>query len=699
MAYPANHPTVVRSLEQVDSVLAQLRGPAGEVILGIADDALVYGTTRIDSAAAQKLAHALYSRNVAVLRLTNETSRSDIEIFLRLLGTTDPGDRRHISELLTEAGVISINLQAVAYTAVHVTSKVEEQQRDERPIWEEVLRALLENQQFSARTREVPKLNAPDEWARMLSESVDFASQDPIFDPNATFGVRLPDSTTNETVLSFIETTIGERIANASGQKRQNSLEQAMQLLHSLANPLRKTILRGVLKVLASDDTGAVQLREFVSELPNDEVLEALRYLSASGKLSSHALMLLQALSGQERARAAPATANVLSEVIRLFGEEDVDRFNPVDHQDLLASVSVRIPNMPAEAFSSMEELGARTQSIESDAIAQQFGEILLDLLEEYGPARNADGVLSRIETLFRASIGAAEFARAQTMLDRLEALAKKSHGAELKKRVEELIGRLAVAETMQPLIDRLQAVPAQDSKHVRSLLERLAALGRKNLIAALADEPNRSKRRRLFNFITSLGPQIVPEVVRFLSDERWYVLRNMVALLRAVQDRSTIPHLQKLVNHPDLRVRMETIKTLFVLDPMSVPQSVLDNLFADADVKLAETAVGLVGTYGIKEAIGPLLRVLEGNDVFGSKRSLRVAAIKALGDIGEPRVLDDLKRFFASTFLPWPSKDERYAAWESLQKYAPDSRGPLITTGLRSSDPQIRKLCSQIKQ
>jgi len=113
-----------------------------------------------------------------------------------------------------------------------------------------------------------------------------------------------------------------------------------------------------------------------------------------------------------------------------------------------------------------------------------------------------------------------------------------------------------------------------------------------------------------------------------------------------------------------------------------------------DPDPKLVDTATALVGSYGIKQGVGPLLRILEGNDILGARRAVRMKALRALGELGDPRALDDLQRFFTQSLLPWPSKQERYAAWQSLQKYPAEARLPIVEKGLRSRDPQVRAIC-----
>src|SRR5438445_562460 len=156
-AYPPGHPSLVSSLQLVHRRLTELRGPAGEVVLGIESDGLLYGSDKIDSVSAQKFAQALYTRGVAVLRFASETEARDIEIFLRLLAGGSPADqKRAIWEDLTAAGIVHINLQPVDYSGVQVTEDLTALPPEEKQpsLWEEILRALMEGNELSREAKE-----------------------------------------------------------------------------------------------------------------------------------------------------------------------------------------------------------------------------------------------------------------------------------------------------------------------------------------------------------------------------------------------------------------------------------------------------------------------------------------------------------------------------------------------------------------
>ena len=319
-----------------------------------------------------------------------------------------------------------------------------------------------------------------------------------------------------------------------------------------------------------------------------------------------------------------------------------------------------------------------------------------LELLEEPDAGDSHRVLLERLQSIFRSHLRSGEFEDSLEVAKELQHLAERGATPSLRQGAADSLAHLAAPEVIADLVSILPTLPPEKMDSVSRLISGLGPAARRNLLVTLAEENNRSRRRRLFDFIASLGAETVPEVVAFLSDSRWYVVRNMIILLRVMRDRTSLPELRKLARHADLRVKLEALKSLLALEPeTSAP--LLDALFENPDPKVVETAVTLVGSYGIREGAGALLRILQGNDVQGRRRALRVKALRALGDLADPAVLSDLQRFFTQSWLPWPSKEERYAAWQSLQKYPKDVREPLLERGLRARDARIRTICGDL--
>ena len=685
--YPHGHPILAGALDSVHVRLNELRGPTGEVVFGVTADGLLYGDTKVESLYAQKLAHALHLRGVAIVRFAAETTPEEIGIFLGLVG---PAATRPLSEELTAAGVSNINLQHVDYSQVKMTSDLSappQPKSDAPTLWEEILRALLGGRHMSAEAEaRAAGLRSVDELAAMIMQSFESDAPRAEFDANATFGVkitaRVPETAAGK--AAKLADAIATYVGSTSGTRKKVSIQQLLQLLRALPDQLRNTVLRAVTAVLAGEED-ATSLRDFAAELPPEDVLSALQLLAGTQKLSQHALTLLRSLiQTKQKKQPAAVAPDTTEDLIKLFGDEDIDRFNPPDHQTLLDQITIDVPAIGAPTH-SIAELGARVDSVTDDVLHRQLALTLLELLASPPPDSDPEPVLARLESLFRGFLDTGKFVEALEVVERLREL-----------NFERSIERLADVETIHSLVEKMHAAPPEMAPIIQKLAERMGVAASHMLLVALAEETNLGRRRRLFDFAVSLGPAIVPAATRFLNDDRWFVVRNVIILLRSVNDRTSLPEIRRWAHHEDMRVRMEAIKSLFALDP-TVPRDLLDAAIHAADPKLAETAITLVGNYGIKEAVEPLLRMIDGNDLFGARRGLRIRAIKALGELAEPKALKQMERFFRDSWLPWPSKLERRAAYESLASYPPEARTRYVQRGLRSRDTAIRETCRRM--
>jgi len=108
---------------------------------------------------------------------------------------------------------------------------------------------------------------------------------------------------------------------------------------------------------------------------------------------------------------------------------------------------------------------------------------------------------------------------------------------------------------------------------------------------------------------------------------------------------------------------------------------------------------VALAGSYGIAHAVQPLLDLVDCYDLLGRRRTLRLLALKALGDLADPAALPRLERFFRNWLIPLVALEERRAAFRSLQSYPAEARAPVAQRGLRSGDHEIRQVCARLRQ
>ena len=381
--------------------------------------------------------------------------------------------------------------------------------------------------------------------------------------------------------------------------------------------------------VLATEDGGSAHLASLAAALPPADVLRGLRRLAQEQRqLSSHALRMAQALA--EAHEDLPPTEGLpeppadFAEMAALFREEDVDRYNPEDHRALLAQKpTVDMAAIAVDLAADPDAFGPDTES--DDAIERRVVTTLLDMTA-VSPDVVRPLVLGRLRDIFVRALQTSRFAQAISMIRAIRELAADPGQAERRRALEEFVEHLADARTLAALVAASRLPGGPPFVQVQSLVLALGASAAHGLLEALAAEPDRARRLRLIELAASLGPAIVPETRRLLADPRWYVVRNMVLLLRRVHDKSAMSEILRCADHPDLRVRLEAIRALFAFDT-KVPRDLLARTINHPDPRLAEAAVLLSGQHGITQAADLLVEILLRWDVLGRRRSLRLCA------------------------------------------------------------------------
>ncbi|MGH7399463.1 MAG: HEAT repeat domain-containing protein, partial [Candidatus Rokuibacteriota bacterium] len=455
-------------------------------------------------------------------------------------------------------------------------------------------------------------------------------------------------------------------------------------------------VLAAALRTLAREETASGHLARLAAALPPADVLRGLRRLAREqGQLSSHALRMAQALAeAHEEMAPRPAEPEPpadFAEMAALFWEEDVDRFNPEDHRVLLAQKpTVDLAAIAVETAADPDAFGPDTES--DDAIERRVVTTLIDMTA-VSPEVVRPLVLGRLRDVFVRALQASRFTQAIGIIRAVRELAADRSQAERRETLDEFLIGLADAQTLAALVAASRQPGGPPFVQVQTLVLVLGASAARGLIEALAAEPDRARRLRLIELAASLGPAIVPETRRLLADPRWYVVRNMVLLLRRVHDRSAMGEILRCADHPDLRVRLEAIRALFAFDSR-VPRDLLARTIHHPDPRLAEAAVLLSGQHGITQATDLLVAILLRWDFFGRKRSLRLKALRALADLADPAVLTRIGRFFREWPFPLAPLEERRSAYRLLSLYDAAARAPWVARGEKSRDPVIRDIC-----
>jgi hypothetical protein len=175
-------------------------------------------------------------------------------------------------------------------------------------------------------------------------------------------------------------------------------------------------------------------------------------------------------------------------------------------------------------------------------------------------------------------------------------------------------------------------------------LLERLVPLvgpaAAPPLLDALAVAESRGARRGLLAQLAKMGAEIAPVAIARLDDSRWYVTRNLLALLEALGPPPAGFSAAPYMRHADARVRWQAVKLQLKL-PAERDEALIAGL-RDQDPRTLRLALSLaVALQAFPDGAVPLLvtratdRALAGD--------LRALAVRGLGYTRAPAALETL--------------------------------------------------------
>ncbi|HEX7336842.1 MAG TPA: HEAT repeat domain-containing protein [Gemmatimonadales bacterium] len=212
---------------------------------------------------------------------------------------------------------------------------------------------------------------------------------------------------------------------------------------------------------------------------------------------------------------------------------------------------------------------------------------------------------------------------------------------------------------------------------------ERLAALenlpvgarGEAVILAALEDESAVVRDQAIRLAARYIEPQVLGALV---ADEDNAIRRNAAITALERQGPYAVPHLRTMLASPQVDVVMFALQMLARIgDPLAV-QAVLP-LVRHPDANVAQSAIEALGRLRHREAVPTLLELLA-SDLW-----LQLAAIEALGEIGDPAAVGPLVALVYDSMVAEP-------AVLALQRIAaPESLDPLLRKLLIVPDVSLR--------
>jgi HEAT repeat protein len=220
-------------------------------------------------------------------------------------------------------------------------------------------------------------------------------------------------------------------------------------------------------------------------------------------------------------------------------------------------------------------------------------------------------------------------------------------------------------------LLSELENRELREPERVHRVLRQLGEKVAYVIIQRLCIADGLFARKSLATALIKMGSAAVAPLVSMLQDERWYVVRNMVAILGEIGSGECVVAMKATANHYDQRVRKESIRSLVKIGGIGA-EAIIIGLLADRDPGIVRQSILSLGIMNSKPAMQPLIEIVADRDLFLGSLDIKKEALQAIGRIGDRRAVAYLLELLESRhFVVWNR-------WKELKVYAATALGQL---------------------
>ena len=222
--------------------------------------------------------------------------------------------------------------------------------------------------------------------------------------------------------------------------------------------------------------------------------------------------------------------------------------------------------------------------------------DILYEIFSLPQPKEDYEDMVGFFINAIEFSIGRGDIQLVTSVLARMKKILDGKNEDEERKKYAKKILLLAGSESIITLLGEIldggQEVEERVFEDFVRYLDRNAIVP---FMKILGELKSIHARKVVIDALIVLGTKDIATLSKGLNDSRWYVVRNIIYILRKIGDRKAVDYLLKTVRHGDIRVKKEVIRALGELGGAGVLQTLRDCL-DDTDHQVRSAALKALG-------------------------------------------------------------------------------------------------------
>jgi hypothetical protein len=645
--YPPDHPSLGPAAGNVTGRLAELLVDRRILSIGVAQEQLVIEGVATESKhpVLADLAKRLHGHQLGAVTFAKGFSADEIEALLKTLAQ-DPEREGDSLGLLPREEIPRwdhVTLYPVGYDQLELTGDAGalglEQERA-KDLWLGLACAAMETDEI------VDPESVPE--ARSIAEVIQAHQREAAYD---------------QVIVGYL-LQLAEELKAGKGGEAESIRKRVSALVRELDVPTLQRLVE-----MGGSET---QRRRFVMDANQSLAVDAVVKIvqaaaNASQQTISHSLTRLlfklssQADAGVERVRSQADDA-LRENVEELIKDWELVDPNPDGYTLILDSMAQSAPVFDAAEEGEGELLSGAHRLVQMSLEVDSWGPTVAKAVSDLVEAGEVEYLLELADSASGGSqVGERlrEFLTSPTQLRRL------------------LSGEDVQEETLDAVVSRMgtPAIPI--------------------LLEILTESEARSIRRKVFDVLAGFGEEVGPFLSERLDDSRWFVIRNMLALVRRLPESPQGFTAGPFLDHADARVRREAVA--LATREGRLRERALALGLADSDERLLRTVL-LELQDSLPETLLPVLvsRVIRSDH----DEDLRAMGVRALRNSHSNLVLETLlevccegKSLLGKVRLAPPSP-EVLAALQTLSRaWGEDRRArEVLSAARKAKDSRFRR-------
>jgi hypothetical protein len=304
-----------------------------------------------------------------------------------------------------------------------------------------------------------------------------------------------------------------------------------------------------------------------------------------------------------------------------------------------------------------IETKGVNPQNIEeAEAGADIFTAISQQIEAELPLDMQLQALLSRLETTFdedtylilvRQALSCADILIANLQVELTFPFAEllATHAVDLfrnqnlRDNARFALGQLASKDVfLHSTLDRIEMGGGLSKKSLPVVLAAGGTLAVLLTVELMGATTNLTVRKTISNLLVEIGESTVPVLLDLVADEKWYIVRNICAILGLIGSSEAVPGLLRCLRHTDLRVCKESIRSLAMIGGSEAEAAIIEILRGNY-LDLYPQAMASLGGMKSRMALPDLMRILFAKDIFMKSLPIKTDALTALALIGDRQV------------------------------------------------------------